>query len=95
MRMTKIRFDNPKDLADSSWIFLTVMKGLELLDYARRHFERERDRRSIQRAEEIRKFYKQIIQDHDYLVNSIIPDDVRHEYFKMTYERIRKLETNE
>jgi hypothetical protein len=95
MRMTKIRFDDPKDLADSSWIFLTVMRGLELLDYARRHFQREGDRRSIQRAKEIRKFYKQIIRDHDYLVRSIIPDDVIHEHFKMTYERIKKLEASE
>lgn len=59
MRMTKIRLDDPKDLADSSWIFLTVMRGLELLDYARRHFERKEDSRSIRRAQEIRKLYKQ------------------------------------
>lgn len=92
--MTKIRFDDPKDLADSSWIFLTVMRGLELLDYARRHFERTEDRRAIQRSKEIRKFYKQIIRDHDYLVRSIIPDDVIHEHFRMTCDRIKQLETN-
>jgi hypothetical protein len=90
--MTKIRFDDPKDLADSSWIFLTVMRGLELLDYARRHFERNGDRRAIQRAKEIRRFYKQIIRDHDYLVNSIVPDDVRHEHFKMISDRIKQLD---
>ena len=94
MRMTKIRFDDPKNLADSSWIFLTVMRGLELLDYARRHFERKGDRRAIQRAKEIRKFYIQIITDHDYLVRSIIPDDVRHEHFKMVCDRIKQLEPN-
>ncbi len=58
------------------------MRGLELLDYARRHFKRQEDRPSIRRAQEIRKFYKQIIQDHDYLVNSVIPDDIRHEHLK-------------
>lgn len=36
----------------------------------------------------MRKFYKQIIQDHNYLVNSVIPDDIRH-------ERTKKLNTNE
>lgn len=93
MRMTKIRFDDPRDLADCSWIFLTVMRGFELLDYARRHFQREGDRRSIQRAKEIRKFYTQIIRDHDYLVNAIVPDDVKHEHFKMICDRIKQLET--
>ncbi len=72
------------------------MRGLELLDYARRHFKRQEDRPSIlRRAQEIRKFYKQIIQDHDYLVNSVIPDDIRHEHFKRTCERMKKLDTNE
>ena len=35
MKMANIRFDDPVNLADPSQIFLTVMKDLELLDYAR------------------------------------------------------------
>jgi hypothetical protein len=38
MRMANIRFDDPEDLAQPSRIFISVMKDLELLDYARRYF---------------------------------------------------------
>jgi len=58
MKMANIRFDDPEDLAHPSRIFQSVMEDLELLDYARRYFERIGDNSSIQRAEEIRKFYK-------------------------------------
>jgi len=63
MKMRSIRFDDPKDIGDPSRILIYVMKDLDLLDYARRHFERKADSSSIKRAQEIRKFYKQIIQD--------------------------------
>lgn len=43
MKMANIRFDDPEDLADPSRIFISVMKDLELLDYARRYFERKGD----------------------------------------------------
>jgi hypothetical protein len=56
--MANIRFDDPENLADRSRIFYLVMNYLDLLDYARRYFERKGDRSSIQRAQEIRKFYK-------------------------------------
>jgi len=92
MKMANIRFDDPEDLADPSWIFLSVMKGLELLDYARRSFERKGDDSSVRRAQEIRKLYKQIIRDYVYLVRSIILDQTKDDHFKLYCERINKLE---
>jgi uncharacterized protein YaaR (DUF327 family) len=52
------------------------MSDLELLDYARRYFERKGDNTSIQRVQEIRKFYKQIIRDYVYIVRSVIPEQI-------------------
>jgi len=86
MKMANVRFDDPENLADPSWIFLTVWKDLELLDYARRSFERKGDRSSIRRAEEIRKFYKQIIRDYVYIVRSIIPEQIIKDHTKLSYE---------
>jgi hypothetical protein len=60
MKIANIRFDDPENLADPSLIFISVWKDLELLDYARRYFERKVERSYIRRAQEIRKFYKQI-----------------------------------
>jgi len=90
--MRIIRFDDPKDLGDPSRIFISTMTHLELLDYARRYFERKDDTKSIRRAQEIRKFYKQVILDYVYIVRSIIPDEVIDEHLKVYYERIRNLE---
>jgi len=56
MKRANIRFDDPENLSDPSWIFFSVMSDLELLDYARRYFERKEGCFSIQRAQEIRKF---------------------------------------
>ncbi|HEX7178945.1 MAG TPA: hypothetical protein VF220_04405 [Nitrososphaeraceae archaeon] len=78
--MANIRFDDPENLADPSQIFYSVMSDLELLDYARRYFDRKGDNSSIQRAEEIRKFYKQIIRDYVYIVRSIIPDQIKDDH---------------
>jgi hypothetical protein len=44
--------------------FISVMRDLELLDYARRYFERNCDRSSMRRAQRIRKLDKQTIRDH-------------------------------
>jgi hypothetical protein len=76
MKMANIRFDDPVDLADPSRIFISVMSDLELLDYAKRYFERKGDNSSIQRVQEIRKFYKQIIRDYVYIVRSVIPEQI-------------------
>ena len=83
MKMANIRFDDPENLADPSRIFITTTMHLELLDYARRSFERKADNSSIRRAQEIRKFYKQIIRDYVYIVRSIIPSDVMEDHFKI------------
>ena len=91
MKMRSIRFDDPKDIADPSRIFICVMKDLELLDYARRHFERKADSSSIQRAQEIRKFYKQVIQDYVYMVRSIIPDEIIDGHFKVYCDRLKQI----
>jgi hypothetical protein len=90
MKMANIRFDDPENLADPSRIFISVMKDLELLDYARRYFERKGGRSSIQRAEEIRKFYKQIIQDYVYIVRSIIPEQIIEDHIKLFYDRFNE-----
>jgi uncharacterized protein YaaR (DUF327 family) len=91
MKMANIMFDDPEKVADPSQKFFPVMKDLELLDYARRYFERKGDRSSVERAEEIRKFYKQIIRDYVYIVRSIIPDQIKDDHFKVYCEKIRKL----
>ena len=89
MKMANIRFDDPENLADPSWIFLSVMKDLELLDYARRYFERKGDNSSIRRAQEIRKFYKQIIRDYVYIVRSIIPEEIIENHIKLFYDKCK------
>ena len=91
MKMAMIRFDDPKDLGDPSRIFITATTHLELLDYARRYFERKDDPKSIRRAQEIRKYYKQLIQDYVYIVRSIIPDEVIDEHLKVYCERLKQL----
>ena len=92
MKMANIRFDDPENLADPSRIFITAMTHLELLDYARRYFERKGDNSSIRRAQEIRKFYKQIIIDYVYIVRSIIPSDVIDDHLKIYCAKIEQLE---
>jgi hypothetical protein len=91
MEIRRIRFDDPENLADPSRIFIESTGDLELLDYARRYFERKGDDKSIRRAKEIRKYYKQIILDYVYIVRSIIPKDVSDKYFDMYFERVRFL----
>jgi hypothetical protein len=91
MKMANIRFDDPENLEDPSRIFISVMSNLELLDYARRYFERMGDNSSIQRAEEIRKSYKQIIRDYVYIVRSIIPDEIINEHIKLFYDGLKQI----
>jgi uncharacterized protein YaaR (DUF327 family) len=91
MKIANIRFDDPENLMDPSQIFISVMKDLELLDYARRYFERKGDRSSIQRAEEIRKFYKQIIRDYVYIVRSIIPEQIIEDHIKLFYDKFKEI----
>jgi hypothetical protein len=61
--MGNIRFDDPKQLGEPSRIVVDTMIRFELLDYARRYFERKGDKSSMKRAKEIRKSYKQTILD--------------------------------
>jgi hypothetical protein len=86
--MANIGFDDLENLADPSRIFFSVMKDLELLDYARRCYERKGGRSSI-RAKEIRKFYKQIIRDYVYIVRSIIPEQVLEDHAKLYSDRVK------
>jgi len=58
MDIARIRFDDPKHLGEPSSMFVSVMIRFELLDYARRYFERKGDNTSMERAKEIRKLYK-------------------------------------
>jgi hypothetical protein len=90
MKMANIGFDDPENLADPSRIFFSVMKDLELLDYARRCYEREGSRSSI-RAEEIRKFYKQIIRDYVYIVRSTIPEQIIDDHIKLFYDKFKQI----
>jgi len=81
MKIANTRFDDPKHLGEPSWIFIDTMRRFELLDYARRYFERKGDRSSMKRAKEIRKLYKQTILDSVYVVRSLIPTEVVHDYY--------------
>jgi hypothetical protein len=56
------------------------MTAFELLDYSRRYFERKGDKSSMERAQEIRKSYKQTIRNCVYLVRAIIPEEVMHDF---------------
>ncbi len=87
MKMGIIRFDDPDDLNHPSRVFFEVMMRLELLDYARRYYERKGDSSSMKRAGEIRKFYKQTICDSVYIVRSLIPNELMHDYSKLCSER--------
>lgn len=91
MKMANIRFDDPENLADPSRIFISTMTHLELLDHARRYFERKGDTSSINRAQEIRKFYKQMIRDYVYIVRSIIPEQIIDDHFKLYLDRLNKI----
>jgi len=81
MEMRNIRFDDPKHLGEASRIFVDTMMRFELLDYARRYFERKGDDSSMKRAKEIRKLYKQTILDSVYIVRSLIPREVMDEHY--------------
>jgi hypothetical protein len=92
LEIARIRFDDPKDLKDPSRIFISTMTHLELLDYSRRYFERKGDDKSMRRAYEIRKYYKQLILDYVYIVRSIVPEEVSDAYHKSYCERLRDLD---
>jgi hypothetical protein len=87
--MRIIRFDDPKHLGESSRIFVDTMMRFELLDYARRYFERKGDKSSLQRAKEIRKLYKQTILDSVYIVRSLIPNDVMYDHYDVRDDYMR------
>ena len=81
MDMARIRFDDPKHLGEPSSLFIDTMMRFELLDYARRYFERIGNRSSMERAKEIRKLYKQTILDSVYVVRALLPKDVINAHF--------------
>jgi hypothetical protein len=81
VEMARIRFDDPKHLGEPSRLFVDTMMRFELLDYARRYFERKGDRSSMERAKEIRKLYKQTILDSVYIVRSLVPNEVMHDSY--------------
>jgi hypothetical protein len=63
----------------------------DLISYTRRYFERKGDNSSMQRAEEIRRFYKQIIRDYVYIVRSIIPDEIIDDHLKIYCKRLKEI----
>jgi hypothetical protein len=91
MKMRIIRFDDPKHLGESSRIFVDTMMRFELLDYARRYFERKGDESSLQRAKEIRKLYKQTILDSVYIVRSLIPSEVMHDHYDAREDYMKEI----
>ena len=82
MDIGRIRSDDPKHLGEPSNIFVDTMMRFELLDYARRYFERKGDNSSMKRAKEIRKLYKQTILDSVCIVRSLIPQEVLDEHYE-------------
>jgi hypothetical protein len=61
----------------------------DLITYARRYFERKGDSSTVQRAQEIRKLYKQIIRDYVYIVRSIIPEEIIENHIKLFYDKCK------
>ena len=49
--MGNIRFDDPEDLGRPSNLLIQNMMQLEVLDYARRYFERKGDKSSMERVQ--------------------------------------------
>jgi len=47
MKIANTRFEDPRHLGEPSNIFVDTMLRFELLDYARRYFERKGDKSSI------------------------------------------------
>jgi hypothetical protein len=78
--MRIIRFDDPNRLGESSRKFVDSMMTFDLLDYARRYFERKGDESSL-RGPKKRKLYKQTILDSVYIVRSLIPSEVMHDHY--------------
>jgi hypothetical protein len=94
MDIARIRFDDPEDLGDPSRIFVSLMMSFETLDYARRYFERKGDRSSMERAQEIRKLYKQTILNCVYIIRSLIPDQVMHDSCRARDKFLKEREKN-
>jgi hypothetical protein len=92
MKITNTRFDDPEDLGDPSRIFVSTMMRFETLDYARRYFERKGDRSSMQRAQEIRKLYKETILNSVYIMRSIIPDEVKYDSYHAREKYLKERE---
>lgn len=92
MKIRRIRFDDPRDLEKPSSVYIDLAMDLQLLDFARRYFERKGDKSSLARAEEIRKFYKHTFEQYVYIIRSIIPDDVIHEHTSLFSKWLEKQE---
>jgi hypothetical protein len=80
MKKAYDRFDDPEELGRPSGIFIDIVMRLEILDYARRYYERKGDSSSMKRAKEIRRLYKKIILDSVMVVRSLIPDEVMNDF---------------
>ena len=90
MKTGRVTFDDPEDLSQPSSINVEFLMDLQLLDYARRVFERKGDTTSIERANEFRKFYKHMIEQYVYLVRAIIPDDIIRDQTEMVIAAIKR-----
>ena len=51
MKIANTRFDDPEHLGEPSRLFISSMIQFELLDYARRYFERKGDKSSMERVQ--------------------------------------------
>lgn len=84
-----IRFDDPDDPMTSSSIVIWTYQRLAMLDFTRRCFERRGDKK---RADELRKYFKQMATDSIIAVRSLVPDEIAGEYALLQGTQYRRLD---
>lgn len=60
-----------------------------LLDYARRCFERKGDK---ERAEELRKYFRQTVTDSVVAVRALVPEEMSAEYTHLEMNQLARLQ---
>ena len=76
MRYGNPRFDDPKDLGNWSSAVFRLMLQSELLDFARRYYQRRGDEKSLARADEIKKVLRHVIQLKTEAIGALVPPDL-------------------
>jgi len=89
-RFGRLRFDDPKDLSDSSSILIVLVMQMRVLDFARRYHKRKTDKRSKRIEEEIKSLFKKISVYQTEMVRAFVTDELFYQYHqndKMIYSQ--------